>query len=67
MRQRYIRRRNYPDQGQPPEPYQPTPEEIEHSRKVHAQLALDHVEYMRKLAAGEVKPHQVLEQNRGNE
>ncbi len=67
MRRRYISRRLYADPGQPPEPYQPTPEEVERSRKEHAQLALDHAEYMRKLHAGEVQPHQVMEQNRGNE
>lgn len=65
MRQRFIRRRGpRPEDAPPPEPYQPTPEEAEHSRKVHAQLALDQAAYLRRVAAGEVQPHQVLEQIR---
>lgn len=68
MRYRFIRRRGpRPEDAPPPEPYQPTAEEAERSRKAHAQLALNQAEYLRRVAAGEVKPHQVLEQIRGNE
>ena len=62
------RRRNpYADPGPPPEPYQPTPEEQARWAAQRVQEAANRAEYLRKLAAGEIKPHQVLTPCRDND
>lgn len=65
MRQRFIRRRGpRPEDAPPPEPYQPTAEEQARWAAQRTQEQAHAAEYQRRLAAGEVKPHQVLEQIR---
>lgn len=68
MRQRYLRRRGpRPEDAQPPEPYQPTPEEQARWAAQRIQEQASAADYRRRLAAGEVKPVQVLEQIRTND